>query len=158
MEPWLYYTIIIALIYTIWTIMQEYIIKKHDNCFCINLKIYIIAGIVAFLYLLYHVNSAECNHSKSLKDVLTYSDNKVWLIILIIGILIIVATKYWLFAVVGNGNSGYVNAVSNLSIIFIALYSSYAYSKHFDMQKIIGMILMLAGIGLISIENKTKKS
>jgi uncharacterized membrane protein len=154
MEPWLYYALMIALIYTIWTILQEYIIKKHDDCSCINFKIYIIAGLIAFIYLLYHVKSNECKHSKSLKEVISYTDNKVWIMILIIGILIIIATRYWTFAVINNGNSGYVTAVTNISIVFITLYSSYAYTSHLNMQKILGIILMLFGIGLISIDKK----
>jgi uncharacterized membrane protein len=157
MEPWLYYALVIAIIYTIWTILQEYIIKKHDDCSCINFKIYIIAGLIAFLYLLYHVKSRECKHSKTITDVLKYSDNKVWIMILIIGILVIIATRYWTFAVIDNGNSGYVTAVTNISIVFITLYSSYAYTNRIDIQKIFGMILTIIGIGLISIDKKNTK-
>ena len=153
METWIFYALILAFIYTISTLLQEYIIIKHDDCHCINYKIYISAGIFALIYLLYHVNSDECKHSTNLKENILNTDNKVWLIIFIIGILFIIATKCWTLSITNNGNSGYISAISNLSIIFITIYSSYMYAdmNHFNIQKFAGILVIVFGVGLITV-------
>ena len=151
MEIWLIYSLLIMFIYTIWTIMQEYIVKNHDDCFCVNYKIYIVAGLISFIYLMYHLKSHECTHSKTLMGTIKYSNIKVWSIILFISILIIIVAKYWVLAVIDNGNSGYVTAITSISIIFITLYSYYTSNDNISSTKLMGVIIMLIGTGMIAI-------
>ena len=99
MEISFYYLLLVVVIFIIWYLLKIYIIINYDSCFCVYLKIYIILGIVAFIYLIYHLQSHKCNHSNCLIDTIKYSNIKVWSIILFISILIIIMTKYKTFAI-----------------------------------------------------------
>lgn len=149
MEKWIVYSLIVVIIYAIWTLIYEEIIKKHDNCFCMQLKIYMIVGILSFLYFLYHIQS-ECNHGKTIKESIDGTSNKAYFYIMIIAVLSIMANKFILKAILDKGNSGYVYSITNIYIVFVTLASAYLYNTQVKNKDIFGIFAIIAGSALLS--------
>ena len=150
MEKWIVYSLIVVIIYAIWTLIYEEIVKKHDNCFCMQLKIYMIVGILSFLYFLYHIQS-DCNHGKTIKESINGTSNKAYLYIIIIAILSIMANKFILKAILDKGNSGYVYSIANTYIIIVTLASAYLYNTEIKKKDIMGIFAIIAGSAILSL-------
>jgi len=144
MEKWIYYSLILVIIYIIWTIMFEYVIKKHTDCLCISLFTYIIAGIISILILKNHIHTGECKHYESISDIKNISKTLL-LFLIIMAICIILVNKYWAHALSHGGNSGHITSISNLSIIFVTVISTYLFDTKIKKEHIIGIGLMLGG-------------
>jgi uncharacterized membrane protein len=148
MEKWVLYSLFVVIIYAIWTLIYEEIIKKHDNCFCMQLKIFMIVGILAFLYFLYHIQS-DCNHGKTIKESLNALSKKAYIYIIIIAMLSILANKFILKAITDKGNSGYVYSVTNIYIVIVTFASAYLYNTQIKKKDILGVITIIAGSGIL---------
>lgn len=149
MEKWLLYSFITVFIYTIWTIIYEEIVKNHDNCFCIQLKIYMMIGIFAFIYFIYHIQY-ECKHGKTVKDSIYATSNMAYIYALIIAILSIIANKYIIKAVLNKGNSGHVYSIVNVYIVLVTFISAYLYNTRVGKKDMIGIITILFGSMILS--------
>ena len=71
-------------------------LQKYSSCFCITLKTYIFAGVIALILMYFHVKN-DCNHHDSLKDIINMP------IMVLIGIVLIacaslLGNKLWLKA------------------------------------------------------------
>lgn len=148
MEKWIKYSLYLAILYTIWTIIFEYIIKKYTNCFCVTLLTYIFAGTLALILLFNHIKK-DCKHMNKLTDINNLSPIILGLIVLI-GFCIISTNKLWIKTLENGKNAGYVGSISNLYIVFVTILSSYIFAHKIDNNSIIGIILMLVGAYLIA--------
>lgn len=148
MEKWIKYSLYLVILYTIWTLIFEYIIKKHTNCFCVTLLTYIFAGTIALVLLFNHIKK-DCKHMDKLTDI-----NNIPLIVLALIILvsfcIISTNKLWLKALENGKNSGYVGSISNLYIVFVTILSSYIFAHKINNKGIMGIIMMLGGAYLLA--------
>lgn len=148
MEKWIKYSLYLVILYTIWTLIFEYIIKKHTNCFCVTLLTYVFAGTIALILLFNHIKK-DCKHMDKLTDI-----NNIPLIVLALIILvsfcIISTNKLWLKALENGKNSGYVGSISNLYIVFVTILSSYIFAHKINNKGIMGIIMMLGGAYLIA--------
>jgi uncharacterized membrane protein len=149
MEKWLYYSIILILVYIVWTIVFEYIAKKHTNCFCVTLFTYIFAGIICILLLHNHIYSGKCKHFGNFGDIKDMS-KQVAFFILILSVCIIISNRMWMNGLSSGGNSGYIGSVSNLYIIFVTFISAYMFKNKINKENIFGILLMTGGAFLIA--------
>lgn len=148
MENWIKYSLYLVILYTLWTLIFEYIVKKHTNCFCIILFTYIFAGIIALILLLSHVKK-DCKHMNKITDINNLSPMILGLIIFV-SFCIILSNKIWIKALENGKNSGYIGSISNLYIIFVTILSSYIFAHKINNKSIIGIVLMLIGSYLIA--------
>ena len=133
MQLWIKYSIFIAIIYAIWTILWELLIKKNKSeCYCQSLKVYIIAGIVAFLFLVYHIKN-KCEHHNNITDIFKESTS-IYILFIAISICIMISNYYWVQAVQLNTNAGYITTIANFSVIIITLFSAYKYSYKINLK------------------------
>jgi drug/metabolite transporter (DMT)-like permease len=150
MKKWFMYSLIVVIIYTLWTLLYEQIIKKQDDCFCMPLKIYMIVGILAFLFFLYHVKN-ECKHACTIKEnIMEKTSFKGYSYIFIIAILILLSNRFILNAIIDKGNSGYVYSIANTYIIVVTLISAYMSNTTINKKDIIGIFAILTGTTIIS--------
>lgn len=148
MQLWLKYSIIIAVIYTLWTILWEILIKKNKTkCYCLSLKVYVIVGIIAFLFLIFHIKS-NCNDHKKITDIFKESKS-IYFIFIIISICVLISNYFWVKAIELDTNSGYITTIANLSVIIITLFSAYKYSYKITLKHVIGIIITLFGAHLV---------
>ena len=147
MNSVLYYIIIIIVLYSIWTIIMEAISKKYSSCFCITLKTYIFAGVLAIILLYFHIKNG-CKHHESLLDI-----TKTPLIILASLILVamtsLMSNRYWLKAV-NKANSGYVVAMTNIYIVVVAILSVYFFKTKIKPTQYLGMLIIMGGCYLLT--------
>ena len=141
-----YYIILIIVMYAIWTIIIEAISKKYSNCFCITLKIYIFAGVIALLLMHYHVKNG-CSHHESLTEI-AQMPIAVLLGILLIAIMSIMANRYWIKAV-ENTNSGYVSALTSINIVIVAILSAFLFKSKITRQHYFGILAIIGGTYLL---------
>ncbi len=149
MEKWLYYSIILIIVYIIWTIIFEYIAKKHTNCFCVTLFTYIIAGLICIILLHNHIYSGKCKHFGNFGDIKDIS-KPVLFFIIILSVCIIISNRMWMNGISSGGNSGYIGSVSNLYIIFVTVISAYMFKNKIKKEHIAGILLMTGGAFLIA--------
>ena len=148
MEKWIKYSLYLVILYTIWTLIFEYIIKKHTNCFCVTLLTYVFAGTIALILLFNHIKK-DCKHMDKLTDINNIPSIVLALIILV-SFCIISTNKLWLKALENGKNSGYVGSISNLYIVFVTILSSYIFAHKIDNNSIIGIIMMTGGAYLLA--------
>jgi len=148
MEKWIKYSLYLVILYTIWTLIFEYIIKKHTNCFCVTLLTYVFAGTIALILLFNHIKK-DCKHMDKLTDINNIPSIVLALIILV-SFCIISTNKLWLKALENGKNSGYVGSISNLYIVFVTILSSYIFPHKINNKGIMGIIMMLGGAYLIA--------
>ena len=149
MYSWVYYSLLIIIIYTIWTVTYEVIIKNHDNCLCVPLKMYIITGIFAVLFYLYHINT-ECKHGNTI-NIFNTTSIKVILMLAFISFLILLSNRYWLKALIKKGNSGYVAALTNTYIILVTFISAYMYNNSIEKQHVAGIFAIIIGSAMLAL-------
>ena len=148
MELWIKYSIGIAVLYTLWTLLWEFLVKENKSkCYCLSLKVYIMAGIIAFLFLIYHVKS-KCDHHDTFSDIFKETKS-MYLIFIIIAICILISNYYWVKAIQSDINIGYITTIANLSVIIITIYSAYKYSYKLTFKHIIGILITLFGAHLV---------
>jgi len=148
MEKWIKYSLYLVILYTIWTLIFEYIIKKHTNCFCVTLLTYVFAGTIALILLFNHIKK-DCKHMDKLTDINNIPSIVLALIILV-SFCIISTNKLWLKALENGKNSGYVGSISNLYIVFVTILSSYIFAHKINNKGIMGIIMMLGGAYLLA--------
>ncbi len=141
------YIVIIIVLYSMWTIIMEAISKNYSSCFCITLKTYIFAGIMALILMYFHVKN-DCKHHDTLKDIINTP------IIIIIGLIlvslvIIISNKYWLKAVT-QSNSGFVSALSNVYIVIVAILSAFLFKSKIKQQHYFGILAIVGGSYLLT--------
>ncbi len=148
MELWIKYSILIAVIYTLWTILWEFLLKKSKSkCYCHSLKVYIMAGIVAFLFLIYHIKT-KCDHHNKISDI--FKESKlIYTLFIVISICILISNYFWVKAIELDTNAGYITTITNLSVIVITLFSAYKYSYKITFKHVIGIIITLFGAHLV---------
>ena len=146
MNKSLYYIILIIVMYAIWAIIIEGISKKYSNCFCITLKIYIFAGVIALLLMHYHVKNG-CSHHESLTEI-AQMPFVVLLGILLIAIMGIISNRYWI-KVVETTNSGYVSALTSINIIIVAILSAFLFKSKITRQHYLGIFAIIGGTYLL---------
>ena len=149
MEEWLIYSLIVVIIYTVWTMLYEEVVKKHDDCLCMPLKMYILVGIFAVFFLFYHVKN-ECKHGTDIKNTIQSTNLKSLLYIGLIAILILMANRFLLKAILDKGNSGYVYSVTNMYIIIVTVLSAYFYNTEIKKKHIFGILTILVGSGILA--------
>ena len=122
MHLWIKYSILIAILYTLWTILWEFLIKNNKSkCYCLSLKVYVIAGIIAFLFLIFHIKS-NCTNHENIIDIFK-EPKSIYVIFIVISICILISNYFWVKAIELNTNSGYITTIANLSAIIITLFS-----------------------------------
>jgi uncharacterized membrane protein len=148
MEPWIKYSVLIAVFYTLWTILWEFLIKKNSSkCFCLSLKVYIMAGVIAFLFLIFHVKN-KCDNHDTISDI--FKEKKsVYVLFVIIAICMLLANYFWIKAVNTDKNVGYISSIANLYVIMVTLFSAYKYSYKVTIKHVIGILIILFGTHLI---------
>lgn len=148
MEPWIKYSIGIAVLYTLWTILWEFLIKENKSkCYCLSFKVYIMAGIIAFIFLIFHVKS-KCDDHDTISDIFKETKS-VYILFIIIAICILIANYYWVKAMETDTNVGYITTIANLSVIIITLFSAYKYSYKIKLKHVLGIFITLFGAHLI---------
>ena len=148
MQLWLKYSILIAVIYTLWTILWEFLLKKSKSkCYCHSLKVYIMAGVIAFLFLIYHIKT-KCEHHENIIDIFKESKS-IYALFIVISICILISNYYWVKAIELDTNAGYITTIANLSVIVITLFSAYKYSYKIKLKHIIGIFVTLYGAHLV---------
>lgn len=148
MQLWVKYSILIAIIYALWTILWELLIKQSKSeCYCHSLKVYIIAGIIAFLFLIYHIKN-KCKHHKNIKEIFKESTS-IYILFIVISLCIMISNYYWVKAVQLNTNAGYITTIANFSVIIITIFSAYKYSYKIKLKHIIGIFITLYGAHLV---------
>jgi drug/metabolite transporter (DMT)-like permease len=148
MENWLKYSLYIVIFYTLWTIVFEYIIKRYTDCFCIILITYVLTGILALLYLQYHIKT-DCKIFNNIGDIKKIP-NIILLFMVIIALSVLITNKLWIKALENNTNAGYVGSIANMYIIFVTLISAYLFQSKLTLKNIGGIIIMLGGAYLLS--------
>jgi drug/metabolite transporter (DMT)-like permease len=141
-----YYIILIIVMYALWTIILEGISKKYSTCFCITLKIYIFAGVIALLLMHYHVKNG-CSHHESLTEIAKMPIS-VLVGILLIAIMSIMANKYWIKAI-EDKNAGYVSALTSTYIIIVAIASAFLFKSKITRQHYFGILAIIGGTYLL---------
>lgn len=148
MQIWIKYSILIAIIYTLWTILWEILLKNSKSkCFCRSLKVYIIAGVISFLFLIYHIKN-NCNHHNTISDIFKESKS-AYALFFVIAICSLLSNYFWVKAIKTDTNSGYITTITNLSVILITLFSAYKYSYKITLKHVIGIIITLFGAHLV---------
>lgn len=148
MQLWLKYSILIAVIYTLWTILWEFLIKKSKSkCYCNSLKVYVIAGIIAFVFLIYHIKT-KCKHHENITDIFKESKS-IYTLFFFISLCILISNYLWVKALKLYINAGYITTITNLSVIIITLFSAYKYSYKIKLKHIIGIFVTLYGAHLV---------
>jgi len=148
MQLWLKYSIFIAVLYTLWTILWELLIKKSKSkCYCQSLKVYIVAGIIAFLFLIFHIKS-NCGHHEKISDIFKESKS-IYILFIVISVCILISNYFWVKAIELDTNAGYITTIANLSVIVITLFSAYKYSYKIKLKHIIGIFITIYGAHLV---------
>jgi len=141
------YIILIIVLYSIWTIIMEAISKKYSSCFCITLKTYIFAGIIALIFMYFHTKH-DCQHHDSIKDIFNMP------IVILIGLVLIacaslMGNKYWLKAV-NTTNSGFVVGLTNIYIVIVALLSVFLFNTKMNNYNYLGIFTIIGGTYLLT--------
>jgi drug/metabolite transporter (DMT)-like permease len=147
MKDWLKYSFGLVFVYTLWTLIFEYIVKKHSDCFCSILFVYIFAGILATFVLLSHIKK-DCKLYKKITDIKTMPIF-ILILIVIISVCVIISNKLWVNAL-KYSNSGYIGSISNLYIVFVTILSAYLFKTKVSMINGAGIGAMLFGAYLLS--------
>ena len=148
MKSWFIYGFIIAIIYAIWSILIEDVTKKNKNCLCITLYIYILVGIISLIYLFYH-SMHECHHGSNMKDNLLQFNKSSILKIISVSFLVITSFILLNYCFKNDINVLNVYAMSNLYIVFFALYGAVILSNKLSIVNIIGISMVIGGIALL---------
>jgi len=148
MEKWIYYSVLIVIVYVVWTSLYEYMVKKYTKCFCTILILYLIVGVLAFIFLLRHINNG-CSHYKSITDIKN-TPKIIFLFLIIMALCVIISNKLFVNGVSTGVNAGYIGSISNLYIIFVTIISSYLFNTKISNKNIFGIILMFGGAYLVS--------
>jgi drug/metabolite transporter (DMT)-like permease len=147
MEAWVYHTFTIIILYAIWAIGMEILVKKYSNCACISLQTYIFAGIIASILFYHHIQKG-CVHYKCVSDIM--SAPRVLLIgLIIVSFVIIMANRTWIKAV-SLSNSGFVSAVSSTYIVIVTLLSAYLFKTKVKPIQYLGIGLIVGGCYLLA--------
>ncbi len=149
MEEWLVYSLIVVIIYTVWTLLYEEIVKKHDDCACMPLKMYMIVGVLALIFFIYHVKH-ECKHGDKISSCIKSTNTKVFIYISVIAIFILLSNRFLLKAIIEKGNSGYVYSITNMYIIMVTILSAYLYNTKVERKHMIGIAAILVGSGILA--------
>ncbi|NMB56792.1 EamA family transporter [Candidatus Beckwithbacteria bacterium] len=76
---------------------------------------------------------------------------KNWLILIFIGIFSMLFNLFMQIGYKFAPNPGYINAINAVSISLITLLSAYFYKDELTLQKIIGVVGVIVGLGLMLI-------
>jgi uncharacterized membrane protein len=148
MQSWIKYSIIIAILYAIWTIMWESLIKNNKkDCYCLALKIYLITGIIVFIFLIFHAK-LTCKDHNGVIDLFKES-KKTYLYIILISLCILLSTVLWVKAIKTSINAGFITTITNMSVIIITLYSAYRFKSRLDIKHLIGILITIYGAHLV---------
>lgn len=148
MEKWVYYSVLIVIVYVIWTSLYEYMVKKYTKCFCTVLILYLIVGFLAFIFLLRHINNG-CTHYKSITDIKN-TPKIIFVFLVIMALCVIISNKLLVNGMSTGINAGYIGSISNLYIIFVTIISSYLFNTKVSNKNIMGIVLMFGGGYLVS--------
>lgn len=147
MEGWVYYTFSIIILYAIWALGMEILVKKYKNCACISLQTYIFAGIIAFILFYYHIKKG-CDHYHCVSDI--FSAPKILLIgLIIVAFVIILANRTWTKAV-SLSNAGFVSAISNSYVVIVTILSAYLFKTKIKPLQYLGIGSIIGGCYLLS--------
>lgn len=148
MELWFIYGLIIAIMYALWSVLLENVSKNNKNCLCLILYIYILVGIISFIYLLYHIKY-NCCHGTNLKDNLSNFDRSSIFKIIIVSFLIFISFIIINICFKKNINIVNVYAMSNLYIVLLLLYIVFTTDKSLNLKEIGGIIMIVGGLALL---------
>lgn len=147
MESWVYYTFSIIILYAIWAIGMEILVKKYKSCACISLQTYMFAGLIAFILFYYHIKNG-CDHYNNVSDI--FSAPKILLIgLIIVAFVIILANRTWVKAV-SVSNAGFVSAISNSYVVIVTLLSAYLFKTKIKPLQYLGIGAIIGGCYLLS--------
>ena len=147
MEGLVYYTFSIIILYAIWAIGMEIIVKKYTNCACISLQTYIFAGLISFILFYYHIKKG-CDHYHCVSDI--FSAPKLLLVgLIIVAFVIILANITWIKAV-SLSNAGLVSAISNSYIVIVTLLSAYLFKTKIKPLQYLGISAIIGGCYLLT--------
>ena len=147
MEGWIYNTLFIIILYAVWALGMEIVVKKYTTCTCISLQTYMFAGLFALVLFCNHIKSG-CPHYKSLSDIVKAPKVIIfWLII--VSLAIILANRSWIKAV-KDTNSGFVSAITNSYIVIVTIISAYLFNTKITTIQYAGIASIVAGCYLLS--------
>lgn len=148
MQEWIKYSILIAVLYTLWTVFWEFLIKKNKStCYCLSLKVYIMAGVIAFLFLIYHVKTS-CEYHEKISDIFK-EPKSIYILFIVISICILISNYCWVKAISFDTNAGYITTIANLSVVVITIISAYKYSYKITLKHVLGILVTLYGAHLV---------
>lgn len=147
MKSWIYNILYIIILYAVWALGMEIIVKKYTNCTCISLQTYMFAGLFALILFCNHIKNG-CPHYKSINDIIKAPKGIIiWLII--ISLAIIFANQSWLKAV-KRTNSGFVSAITNSYIVIVTIISAYLFNTKITPIQYTGIASIIGGCYLLS--------
>jgi hypothetical protein len=92
MEKFIYIIVFLILSFVIYKYYSK-IINEHINCFCVTLKMTVIMGILALIYLIFHIKY-ECHKYHDNKSVFDGEQN-FWMLTLLISFLMLFSYKLY---------------------------------------------------------------
>lgn len=147
MESWIYNILFIIILYAVWALGMEIIVKKYTNCTCISLQTYMFAGLFASILFCNHIRNG-CHHYKSINDIIRTPKGIIfWLII--ISLAIIIANQSWVKAV-KQTNSGFVSAITNSYIVIVTIISAYLFNTKIKTIQYVGIASIIGGCYLLT--------
>jgi drug/metabolite transporter (DMT)-like permease len=107
--------------------------------------IYIVAGISAFLYLLYYKNKSNIINN----IINNYSFSKLIAPIIVAGLLYFFGSLLVIYTFSISPNVSYVSSIINSNIILLLLFSYFFLKEKFNIMTLLGIIVTFIGIILI---------
>jgi len=133
--------------YAISTLALEYVLIKHDGCWCIALLTLIVAGVLSAIVLAYHLYfSSHKGHTFGGEQFCHSS----WGLLVIAGATIVAANICYGMAVKHrNGSTGTIASISNMQVIIVTLAGAFLYETQWNIENSLGVVLMVLASFLI---------
>ena len=146
METWLFHALIVMVTYAISTLALEYVLIKHDGCWCVALLTLIAAGALSAILLAYHLYFAP--HDHAFGGEMFYSSS--WALMVIAGVTNVAAnTSYGLAVKHRVGYTGTIAGIFNMHVIIVTLAGAFLYETQWNIENSLGVVLMVLASFLI---------
>lgn len=142
MEVWVHYGIITIIIYSIWELLWEFVMKHHDACWCTSLITIISGGIISFIVLFFHIQEKGHQYGKAMSSI-------TWFWLFIMGIFMVSINYFYSNSIKNGKNIGIVSCFTSSYILIVFLISGYVNKTEITIENLFGILMILVGMYFI---------
>lgn len=141
-QPWILYALTNTFFTAFGLANFKYLSSISTDSFTTLAECLVLAGLVAFLYLIFNVkNTVQYNKTV---------DNKKLLRHMLLFVLFIFITRYcYIKSVETSPNVGYTHIIVNLNAIISVILAYYLFNQTINLKTLLGIILCILGLFVI---------